>query len=149
MIHIAIVRGEYAEPILIGTKTIESRLTKTRKAPFGRIRIGERIYFKKSSGPFFATAIVSAVHEFESLTEQLVEDLRELFDDRVLGGDVYWSQRSGSRFAVFVELDRVEPVGYGPSYRDLVAIGSRDAWHVLSDERCVYDEAVRGFLAFE
>ena len=55
-IHVAIVHKPYDEHILAGRKTVEARLTKTSVPPFGCIKPGDRIYFKRSSGPFFVVA---------------------------------------------------------------------------------------------
>ncbi len=45
-----VMSREYLEGLLGGEKRIEARLTKTRRAPFGRIGRGDRLFFKVSSG---------------------------------------------------------------------------------------------------
>jgi len=51
MIHVAILKPGYIQAILAGTKTIESRLTKTAQPPYGKVVTGERLYLKASGGP--------------------------------------------------------------------------------------------------
>ena len=64
-VHVAILMRRYLDLVLAGRKTIESRLTRTSRAPYEQIHAGERIYFKVSAGPFMATAVVYAVTCFD------------------------------------------------------------------------------------
>ncbi len=56
--HVAVVRRCFLDELLAGRKTIESRLTATRRDPFGRVRAGERVYLKESGGPFRGVGVV-------------------------------------------------------------------------------------------
>ena len=49
--HLAILAPGWIEPILDGTKTIESRFTKVRCAPYGKVHAGDLVYMKESGGP--------------------------------------------------------------------------------------------------
>lgn len=44
MLHVAILKPNYIRDILAGTKTVESRLTKTNQPPHGRVETGERLF---------------------------------------------------------------------------------------------------------
>ena len=46
--HLAIFKGDGADKILSGEKTIESRFSKSRIAPFGLISSGDLVYIKPS-----------------------------------------------------------------------------------------------------
>ena len=56
MDHLAILKRAYLNLILAGEKTIECRLTRMAKPPFGVVKKGQRIYLKESSGPVRAVA---------------------------------------------------------------------------------------------
>lgn len=128
-IHVAILKRPYLKLILDGRKTIESRLTRTAQPPYGCIQPGERIFLKASSGPFMATAIAGKVEQHDKLQAYDILRLRMLHDIAVCGDDAYWETKRDSRFAVFVELTRVEPIEVGPNYPK-----SMRAWHVVDDK---------------
>lgn len=48
--HLAILSPGWIELILDGSKTIESRFTKVRCAPFGKVHEGDIVYLKESGG---------------------------------------------------------------------------------------------------
>jgi ASC-1-like (ASCH) protein len=67
MDHIAIMRKSWKliPKILSGEKSIESRWYRTRRAPWGKIASGDRIFFKNAGEPVTAKAVVSDVFQFE------------------------------------------------------------------------------------
>lgn len=129
-IHVAILRKPYLDAILQGEKSIESRLTRNRQPPFGRIEPGERLFIKQSGGPFRAIARAAAVEQHEDLTPDDIRALQRHYASTVGDAPAYWRSKATSRYAVFITLADVEPIDVGPAYH---ANGYR-AWHVL-DER--------------
>jgi len=127
--HVAILKRPYARAILAGTKTVESRLTRTAMPPWGRIERGQRIYIKVSAGPFVATARAGQVASHQGLTPARVEQLRRRYQPSVGGDHDYWRMKRDSRFAVFIELADVEPIDIGPAFKPI----HMRAWHVLDD----------------
>lgn len=79
MDHIAILNPKMAkvEDIIKGDKTIESRWYKHRVAPYGKIQIGETVYFKKSGGQVMAKARVKNVIELDHSSK---EDISKYID---------------------------------------------------------------------
>ena len=140
MIHVAILHKQYLDAVLAGEKTIEARLSKIRTEPFGRVKKGERIYFKQSSGPFRATAIVRTVKSFEDLTPAGVRSMRQEYNDGILGKSAFWTAKSGATCATLTWLDEVELIDSGPDLSKVQPRGSRRAWFVLGDEFDVYPE---------
>ncbi len=138
MIHIAILHKRYLDAILSGDKTIESRLSRIRTEPFGRVKAGERIYFKQSSGPFRATAIVRSVKSYDDLTPARVRTMRRDHNDGILGDGPYWSAKSRATCATLMWLDEVEPIEFGPDLSGVQSPGSRRAWFVLPNRLGVY-----------
>jgi len=129
-IHVAILYQRYIKLILNGHKTVESRLTRTARAPFGRIQPGQRIYFKASCGPMMATAVAGAVRAFENLSPDRIDRLRKRWNKRVCGNEDYWQSKQHSRFATFVSLNRVEAIEVGPQ----LAPSRGLAWFALDDD---------------
>lgn len=67
--HLAILTPGWTELILDGSKTIESRFTKVRCAPFGQVNAGDIVYMKESGGLVKGMFTVAKVETFENLTE--------------------------------------------------------------------------------
>ncbi len=77
MDHLAVMKKSwgFTQKILDGEKTIESRWYKTRRAPWGRIKKNDTIYFKNSGEPVTTRATVVNVVEFEELTPNKVKEI--------------------------------------------------------------------------
>lgn len=77
MEHVAIMRKSWGllPRILSGEKTIESRWYSSRRAPFGKIKAGETIYFKDSGELVTVKAEVERVLEFSGLNPKKVEEI--------------------------------------------------------------------------
>ena len=73
--HLAILTPGWIERILDGSKTIESRFTKVRCAPFGQVNAGDIVYMKESGGLVKGMFTVAKVETFENLTEGQICDL--------------------------------------------------------------------------
>ncbi|HYE01691.1 MAG TPA: ASCH domain-containing protein [Phycisphaerales bacterium] len=125
--HVAVVTRACLDAILSGEKTIESRLSRTRCAPFGRVSVGDSVYFKQSSGPFRARATVRRVKAFHGLSAAGVARLRSLYNAGVRGSPAYWRTKRDAGFATMIWLDEVRAVDEGPS---IPALYGR-AWIVL------------------
>ncbi|RMH23959.1 MAG: ASCH domain-containing protein [Planctomycetota bacterium] len=115
MNHLAIVRRPYLDLILAGEKTIESRLTKVRCAPYGRVAPGDVIFFKEPSGPVRARARAGRIREEAGLTPASVERLRRSLNGRILGERGYWDEKREARYACLIWLDTVAPTHDWPA----------------------------------
>ena len=74
--HLGVFTPGWIELILDELKTIESRFTKTRCAPFNKVRKGDVVYMKESGGHILGLATVAKVETFEDLT---LEKKQQLF----------------------------------------------------------------------
>ena len=108
--HLAILKKPYLDAILRGKKRIESRFTKTRRSPFGQVLVGDKIFFKVSSGPVCAAATVAAVKNFENLTPKQILELKQQYNHSIGGGDEYWRSRADCKFGFLVWLENIEPI---------------------------------------
>ncbi|MBB6431735.1 ASCH domain-containing protein [Algisphaera agarilytica] len=129
-IHVAILKREYLRMILSGQKTVESRLSKLRCAPFKSVSTGERLFLKASGGPFMATAIAGAVHDYADQTPEQIDALCDQWNPAVCGPLAYWRDRRDRPFATMIRLRNVEPMDVGPK----LAVQNMRAWYVLPDE---------------
>lgn len=125
--HLVILKKPYLDAILAGSKTIESRFTKTKRSYFGRVLPGDKLFLKESSGPVCATAKVAAVKNFENLTPQQIIEIKQQYNHYIKGSEEYWRSKADCRFGVLVWLKDVEPI-------EPVRIRKKDwrAWVVLT-----------------
>ncbi|MFZ2874857.1 MAG: hypothetical protein WAZ94_10285 [Phycisphaerales bacterium] len=133
MIHVAIVQRCIAGELLSGRKSVESRLSSRQIAPFGLVSAGDRVYFKVSGGPFFATATVEHVANYTSLTPAKVRLLARLYRAAVRAAPDYWRSKRNARFGTFILLTMLSPVTEGPAYTAAPGYNRRAAWHVLDE----------------
>jgi ASC-1-like (ASCH) protein len=147
MVHVAVVMPRYLELILAGRKTAELRLTRSRTPPHGVVSAGERVYFKQTSGPVRATAVVERVEFLEGLTPDAIRLLAERTRETVRGAREFFETRMGARFASVVHVVRVEPCSWGPDFAAERRARPRAAWLVLPDDADVYPACIdRGLL---
>lgn len=132
MEHAAIMRSCYLDMILAGTKTIESRLSLTRGAPFGLVVPGDVVHFKDAGGEFRATARVCGVATFEDLRPADVRTLARRYRGAVGAPEEYWIERQHARYATLIWLSGVRACERAPLLRRKA--GSRAAWFVLGNE---------------
>ncbi len=130
MIHVAVLVQQYLDLVLDGSKTIECRLTKQARAPFEAIEPGERIYFKRSAGPYAATAVCDHAIFESGLTPDRIEQLKRDYNHQIRGEDDYWDWKRDSRHASLIWLRDVEPTDTGPAIRPLQGV----AWLTLEEE---------------
>ena len=125
--HIAILKKQYANLILTGQKTVESRLTRSPCSPYNNISPGDPIYFKISSGSFVAYTTALSIHFFDNLSPAKVSTLQEQFNHAVCAPDDYWQDKQNASFATFIRLGPITPTDSGPAYNK-----SMRAWHTLT-----------------
>lgn len=84
MDHVAIMNKSWKliPKILDGRKRIESRWGVNKCAPWGKVKRGDRIFFKNSGEPITVVAKVSEVKGFQGLDKEKVRGILEKY-----GGD--------------------------------------------------------------
>lgn len=127
--HLVILKKPYLDAILSGRKQTESRLMKTRHSPFGQVWAGDKLFFKISSGPVCAMAIVAAVKNFANLTPKQITEIKKRYNHDIAGTEEYWNSKRGCRFGFLVWLKDVRSIRP-------VRINKKDwrAWVVLTEK---------------
>jgi hypothetical protein len=125
--HLAVMTGPYLDRLLDGRKTIESRFTRHRIAPFERVASGDVIFFKQAACPITAVGLAGVVHDLDLATVPL----RQLADEYGAGiapADAsFWTDRAAARYATLVAMQQVVKT-------DPVPVQKRDrrGWVVLN-----------------
>jgi len=110
--HLVILKKPYLDDILQGKKSIESRFTRTKRYFLGRVRPGDRLFLKLSSGPVCALATVGEVKSFENLTPAKICQIERSYNCYIGGNSGYWQSKMNCRFGLLVWLKgakRIEP----------------------------------------
>jgi len=73
--------------------------------------------------------MVTAVKNFDNLTPKQITEIKQRYNDYIIGSDEYWRSRSDSRFGFLVWLEDVKSI-------KPVRINKKDwrAWVVLTEK---------------
>lgn len=131
--HLMIVHPRYIAPLLSGTKSLESRLGQDRRAPFGKVSPGDIVYIKPTGQRVVAKAIVHRVDEFEDLNPDDIVNLREVYNDRIMGGDQYWESKSTSKYATLIGFKKISMLRDDSTVPAELLVANRNAWRIAGD----------------
>ena len=113
-VHLAVLLEPYLKFILEGSKTIESRFSKNRIAPYGAVEPGDVLLLKRSAAKSVSGLCVVRSVWFYQLDK---ENLQVIKNDFAAGlradGSSFWEQRQSARFATLMrigEVYRVPPI---------------------------------------
>ena len=113
--EVAVHLGVFVEPflsgVLSGRKTLESRFSRRRIAPFGAVGSGDVVLVKEVSGPIRGIALARCTWCFD-LRQSSLFSVRRRFGAGIGGSDEFWEDRSDAAFATIVELR--EPAEFAP-----------------------------------
>ena len=125
-LHLAIFIDPYLRYILEGKKTVESRFSERRVAPYGSVKREDVILLKRSGGPIVGLCRASDIWYYE-LDPESWREIRTGFSQMLCAQDPdFWSQRKSAEFATLIRLTnvvKIQPFKY--SKRD------RRGWVVL------------------
>jgi ASC-1-like (ASCH) protein len=127
--HLVILERRYLEAILSGRKRIESRFSRTRRSGFGRVSAGDRLFLKELSGAVRAVATAGAVKNFDCLTPEKIAELKERYNEGIVGSERYWRSKADCRFGFLVWLEDVKAI-------EPLRVVKRDwrGWVVLTEQ---------------
>jgi hypothetical protein len=111
--HLAVMTGVYLDRLLDGTKTIESRFTRHRIAPFEQIASGDVVFFKPAGGPITAAGLAGAVLHLD-LGVFPLQRVADRYGAAIAPADPsFWADRAAARYATLVtmvDVVKTEPV---------------------------------------
>ena len=131
-LHLAVFAEPYLSMALCGKKTIESRFSRNRCAPFDAVGNGDILLLKAVGGPICGLARVQRAW-FYDLSLQPLAAIRDTFGAGIGAGEAFWASRRDAAFATLIEL--TDPVTIAP-----IACGKRDrrGWVSLRDRQIAF-----------
>ncbi|OAI51261.1 hypothetical protein AYO44_05010 [Planctomycetaceae bacterium SCGC AG-212-F19] len=112
-VHLAVFVEPFLGYVLDGSKTVESRFSINRCAPFGKVSPGDVVLLKRAGGPVVGIARVRTVWSYE-LDESSWAVIRKRFAKALRAqAPEFWERRRGATYATLMLIDQVlalEPV---------------------------------------
>ncbi len=129
-LHLAILIEPYLEYLLLGRKTVESRFSSVRCAPYGCVSRGDVILLKRSGGPIVGVSRVADVW-FYRLSPTSWKTIRKDFKESLCIQDpLFWQGHEKASYATLMRLEDVRTI-------EPINIPKRDrrGWVVLRSHR--------------
>lgn len=106
-LHLAVFLEPYLSYILERRKTVESRFSINRVAPYGIVSEGDVIILKRSSGPVCGLCCIARVWNYR-LTEPCINDIKESFSKQICIEDPnFWKAKATAKFATLMLISEV------------------------------------------
>lgn len=127
-VHLAIFTEPFLTLILDGKKTIESRFTKNRCSPHGKIFSGDVVMLKKAGGPVVGMFIAGEIKHYPKLDKKTFERIKSDYHINICAyaDSEFWSKRENSQIATLVTIEHLWKLH--PFY---VHKSDRSGWVVL------------------
>ena len=125
-IHLAIFVEPYLQFILEGLKTVESRFSIRRCAPYNCVDRGDMILLKRAGGPIVGLCHVASAW-FYKLEKNSWREIKQTYAAELCAQDPeFWRERQGASYATLMRIGRVLPI-------EPIVIEKRDrrGWVVL------------------
>jgi len=103
-IHLAIFSEPFLSLVLSGQKTIDSRFSRNRCAPYGEVGDGDIILIKEVAGPICGVALARRSWCYD-LTTEPIERIKDRFGAGICADDEFWASRADALYATLIELD--------------------------------------------
>lgn len=133
MDHVAILSKKLnlLSKIRCGEKTIESRWTIHRQAPYQAIAAGDTIYFKDSGEPVTVRATVEKALFFSDLTIDKIGSILRQYGNGICMPASYRASLSRKRCCTLIFLTNVQPIP--PFHINKTGYGMMAAWISVPD----------------
>lgn len=105
-IHLGIFSEPYLTCMLEGKKTVESRLSKNKIAPYNQIQKNEIVLVKKSSGNVVAYFTIKDVIFFD-LTNISINDIKANYSKYLCVSDDFWDLKKDSNYATLIFIEKI------------------------------------------
>ena len=113
MKHIAILKQPFFNMVLSGEKTIESRWSVNKIAPYQKIKVGDELFIKQTGKPVTVKAKVKNV-KFYELNTSLAENIKTQYGKQI-GIDKLknWQEISKKKYCSLIwlgDVQEIEPI---------------------------------------
>ncbi len=100
--HLAIFSVGIGEKILNGEKTIESRFSRAKIAPFGIVSNGDLVYIKPAGEEIIGQFRVKKVISFEGLDLDDLSNIKEQYGEFLAVSEDFWDQHQAAKYGTLI-----------------------------------------------
>lgn len=104
--HLGIFAEPYLTFMLEGKKTIESRFSQKRIAPFNQITKDDIVFIKKSSGNVLGYLTIKEILFFD-LNITSIDSIKEKYSRELCVDESFWNQKRDSKYATLIIIDEI------------------------------------------
>lgn len=101
--HLAIFTEPYFSYIKSGEKTMESRFSTNRIAPYAKVNKGDYIFMKRSSGKVEGFFKAAEVFEY-CLDKSTFACIKDQYGEQLCVTEAFWSEKMGARYATIIRI---------------------------------------------
>lgn len=105
-IHLGIFTEPCLTYMLNGQKTIESRFSKNKIAPYEKIIKDDIVLVKKSGGNIVAYFTIKEVLFFD-LQDYAIENIKAKYNKELCVEDTFWENKKDSHYATLIKIDKL------------------------------------------
>lgn len=126
-LHLAVFVEPFLQYVLDGKKTMETRFSVVRCAPYERVASGDVILLKKSGGDIIGICKVRSA-AFYRLEKNAWDEIKTFARDICAEDPQFWEQRKNASYATLLRVNRVKTT-------DPISVKKRDrrGWVILRD----------------
>ena len=107
-VHLAVLLEPYLKFILEGSKTIESRFSKNRIAPYRAVESGDVVLLKRSASKSVSGLCIVRSAWFYQLDNENLQVIKSEFSAGLRAeGSSFWEERQSARFATLMRIAEV------------------------------------------
>lgn len=107
--HLAIFKKGAGELILNGQKTIETRFSKSKIAPFLQISTGDLVYIKPTGKDIIGQFRVKKVIFIDGLKPEDLDVIEKEFGDKISADNDYFQKRKVASYGTLLFIGMVTP----------------------------------------
>jgi ASC-1-like (ASCH) protein len=108
-LHLAVFSEPFLSFVLDGRKTVESRFSRARRAPFGAVSEGDIILIKEVAGPVCGIALAKQAWYYD-LTRVSLHNIRERYGMTICADNDFWDSRRDANYGTLIELAEVSSI---------------------------------------
>lgn len=108
-LHLAVCVEPFLRYILNGQKTIESRFSAMRCAPYQRVKIGDVVLLKRAGGPVVGICQIASVR-FYQLEEDSWREIKTFASEICAEDPTFWQAREDASFATLMRIKNVKTI---------------------------------------
>jgi hypothetical protein len=105
-VHLGVFVEPFLSLVLDGSKSVESRFSTRRCAPFHRVGVGDIMLLKGASGPVKGICEVAKAWYFD-LRSTPIAKVRERFGRAICADDDFWRSRQEADYATLLKVQAV------------------------------------------